>query len=86
MTTPHADDRADGRPEPGAELDAVRSEVAETIGELEDRLDLSHQWQELRSRVRSRFEDQPITVASVAVASAAVVSLAVILVVRAARR
>jgi hypothetical protein len=96
MTTPSADRDAAAVPARGpahddgsvdaAEVTATREEFADTLDAIEEKLNVVHRWQDLQARVRSRYAEEPVTVAAVAVAAASVVALAAFLVVRAARR
>lgn len=85
MTAPSADDATGSVSDAADAVEEAREEFAATLDAIEAKVDPARLWHDLRSRVRSRVAEQPVTVAAVAVAGAAVVALAVVLVVRSRR-
>lgn len=67
------------------DLGDARDDLAETLEEIEERLDPVARWNDLSDRVRTLVREQPVPVAAIAVASAAVIALGVVVVYRIAR-
>ncbi|RUR03301.1 DUF3618 domain-containing protein [Labedella endophytica] len=67
------------------DLDEARDSLAETLDEIEERVDPRVRWQDGVARVRKLADEQPIPVAAIAVAGTAVVALGVVVLYRIVR-
>jgi type VI protein secretion system component VasF len=67
------------------DLDEARDSLAETLDEIEERVDPRVRWQDVVARVRKLADEQPIPVAAIAVAGTAVVALGVVVLYRIVR-